>query len=99
MTETISINLFPTLIRYTENFLNKIQCNEIKKYILKQKDKTYTHELLTGDSKSSYYIDSYISKEIGKLKHCEEIIKNLQIKIKDYSLKSGIGKENIDIND
>ena len=46
--------LFPTLVRSVDNFLNKDKCKNIFNTLLK-KDSS-THDLLTGESKSSHLL-------------------------------------------
>jgi len=72
MSPNIKVKIFPTLLQFTNNFLNTIECRKIIKSI--SKNKLSEHLCLNGNAKSTHAINSNILTKPIKEK--------LQIKIK-----------------
>tara|TARA_R110000824_G_scaffold231718_2_gene419611 strand:+ start:148 stop:711 length:564 start_codon:yes stop_codon:yes gene_type:complete len=86
MSSNIKVKVFPTLLQFTNNFLNTIECKKIIKSI--SKNKLSEHLCLNGDAKSTHAINSNILTKPIKEK--------LQIKIDEYQIDYGVRKLKID---
>ena len=84
MSSNIKVKVFPTLLQFTNNFLNTIECKKIIKSI--SKNKLSEHLCLNGDAKSTHAINSNILTKPIKEK--------LQIKIDEYQIDYGVRKLN-----
>ena len=86
MSSNIKVKVFPTLLQFTNNFLNAVECEKIIKSI--SKNKLSEHLCLNGDAKSTHTINSNILTKPLKEK--------LQIKINEYQIDYGVRKVKID---
>lgn len=86
MSPSIKVKVFPTLLQYTNNFLNSIECQEIIKSISKRK--LHEHLCLSGKAKSTHKMNSSIITK--------PIREKLNIKIKEYQIDYGVNELKID---
>jgi len=86
MSSSIKVKLFPTLLQYTNNFLNLIECKEIIKSISKRK--LHEHLCLSGKARSTHKVNSSIITKTLREK--------LNIKIKEYQIDYGVNELKID---
>ena len=86
MSTSIKVKVFPTLLQFTNNFLNAVECKEIIKSI--SKNKLSKHLCLNGNAKSTHTINSNILTKPIKEK--------LNIKIKEYQIDYGVNELKID---
>ena len=86
MSSSIKVKVFPTLLQYTNNFLNSIECKEIIKSI--SKSKLHEHLCLKGKARSTHKVNSSIISKTLREK--------LNIKIKEYQIDYGVNELKID---
>ena len=86
MSSSIKVKVFPTLLQYTNNFLNAIECEKIIKSI--SKSRLSKHLCLSGNAKSTHKINSNILTKPMQEK--------LEIKIKEYQIDYGVNELKID---
>jgi len=89
MSNTLNVKVFPTLIKYVSDFLNKKECNEVINLTLNKK--LSSHLSLIGEAKSTHGLNSNILSKVNS-----NIIKKIQNKIDEYAVDYGVRKLKLD---
>ena len=86
------IKIFPTLIYYINNFIDKDKCRDIFDYLKHKSEVLTNHKSILNDpsSKSSNYVDNNILVELSKLNDDNKVIfDNIVKHIQQYSKDTG----------
>jgi uncharacterized protein (TIGR02466 family) len=89
MSSGFNIKVFPTLINYTNNFLNKKECEEIINLILNEK--LNSHLCLIGKAKTTHTLSNNI---LNNSKNT--ILEKINNKINEYAVDYGVRKLKLD---
>lgn len=89
MSNTLNVKVFPTLIKYVSNFLNKKECNEVINLTLNKK--LSPHLSLKGKATSTHGLNSDVLSKVNS-----NIIKEIQNKIDEYAVDYGVRKLKLD---
>jgi uncharacterized protein (TIGR02466 family) len=89
MSNTLNVKVFPTLIKYVSNFLNKKECNEIINLTFNKK--LSSHLSLKGKANSTHGLNSDILSNVDN-----NIVEKIKDKVNEYAVDYGVRKLKLD---